>query len=122
NRIAAVVSSCGFTTLPRYKGGDLTDWANPRLMPRLRTVYKDDPAKIPFDFAEVLGTLAPRAVFVSAPLHDTVMDVEGVKSAVASASAVYELRRVGKALQAVYPDSGRDFTAAARAEAYKWLD
>ncbi len=25
-------------------------------------------------------------------------------------------------LQAAYPDSGREFTAAARADAYKWLD
>ena len=48
---------------------DSADWANPRLMPRIRDVYQNDPAKIPFDFVELLGTLAPRAVFVSAPLR-----------------------------------------------------
>jgi len=121
-RIAAVVSSCGFTSFARYKDGNLTDWASPRMMPRVRDVFQNDPSKIPFDFAELLGTLVPRPVFVSAPLHDKVMVVEGVKSAIAGASAVYDLRRAGKSLQASYPDSGRDFTAAARAEAYDWLD
>jgi pimeloyl-ACP methyl ester carboxylesterase len=122
HRLAAVVSSCGFTTFPRYKGGDLADWGKSHLMPRVRDVCKNDPAKIPFDFAELLGTLAPRAVFVSAPVRDNIMDVDGVKSAVTSASAVYQLRKAGSTLRAAYPDGGRDFTAAARAEVYTWLD
>jgi len=121
-RLAAVVSSCGFTTFPRYKGGNLNDWASPRLMPRISGIYKNDPAKIPFDFAELLGTLVPRSVFVIAPLRDDVMDVEGVKSACAAASAVYQLRKVGTSLRVAHPDSGRDFTAAARNEAYAWLE
>src|SRR5262249_48153496 len=91
-RLAAVVSSCGFTTFPRYKDGKLTDWAHPRLAPRVSAVYGNDPAKIPFDFAELLATLAPRPVFVSAPLRDAVMDAEGVKSAAQSAALVYQLR------------------------------
>jgi dienelactone hydrolase len=108
-RIAAVVSSCGFTTLPLQ-------------MPRVREVYHNDTAKIPFNFAELIGTLAPRPVLVIAPLRDQEMEVEGVKSAVRSATAVYELRRVGNALRVTHPDSGHDFTTAARAEAYDWLD
>src|SRR5260370_14187849 len=69
-RLAAVVSSCGFTTWAHFRGGDLADLANPRLMPRIHDVYHNDAAKIPFDFAELLGTLAPRAVLLSPPLHD----------------------------------------------------
>ncbi len=121
-RLAAVVSSCGFTTFPRYKGGKLADWADPRQVPRIRAVYANDPAKLPFDFAELLGTLAPRPVFVSAPLRDSVMEVEGVKSAVQSAALVYGLRKAGGALQVRHPDSERNFTTAARTEAYNWLD
>jgi dienelactone hydrolase len=121
-RVAAVVSSCGFTTFPRYKGGNLADWADPRRMPRIRDVHGNDPAKIPFDFAELLATLAPRAVLVSAPLKDDVMEVTGVKSAIASASAVYEFRKAGGSLQVTYPDGGRDFSAAAREEAFAWLE
>jgi dienelactone hydrolase len=121
-RVAAVVSSCGFTTFPRYKGGNLADWGDPRRMPRIRDVHGNDPAKIPFDFAELLATLAPRAVFVSAPLKDDVMEVTGVKSAIASASAVYEFRKAGSSLQATHPEGARGFTAAAREEAYAWLE
>jgi hypothetical protein len=117
-----VVSSCGFTSFARYKGGNLSDWAKPRLMPRIRDVYKGDPGKMPFDFAELLGTLVPRAVLVIAPLGDNVMDVEGVKSACAAASTVYQLRKVGGSLRVLHPEGGRDFTVAARNEAYAWLE
>jgi dienelactone hydrolase len=121
-RLAAVVSSCGFTTFQRYKGGKLGDWGDAHMMPRIQSVYNSDPARIPFDFAELLGTLAPRAVFVSAPLQDSVMDVEGVKSAVGGAAAVYQFRKVANALRVVHPNGGRDFAEAARGEAYGWLD
>jgi dienelactone hydrolase len=121
-RVAAVVSSCGFTTFPRYKGGDLTDWADARLLPRLRAVYHQDPARIPFDFAELLATLAPRPVFVSAPLRDRARDVEGVKQALAAASAVYKFRRVEGSLRAVHPDTDTDFPKEVRTGAYAWLD
>ena len=50
------------------------------------------------------------------------MNVDGVKSAVASATAVYELRRVAGLLRVTHPDAGHEFTDAARAEAYTWLD
>ncbi|MGH8596638.1 MAG: acetylxylan esterase, partial [Gammaproteobacteria bacterium] len=122
HRIAAVVSSCGFTTFPRYKGGKLTDWAHVRMMPRIQTDYQNDPAKIPFDFPELIGTLVPRPVFVIAPLHDPIMEVEGVKSAIASASGVYQLRKVAGSLRGAHPDCGREFTDVVRAEAYTWLD
>lgn len=121
-RLAAIVSSCGFTTFPRYNGGNLADWSDPRRMPRLRDVYKNDPARIPFDFAELLATLAPRNVLVNAPLKDDVCAVDGVKSAIASASAVYNFRKAGVSLQVTHPEGGRDFTAAAREEAYAWLE
>jgi dienelactone hydrolase len=122
SRIAAVVSSCGFTTFARYKGGNLADWADPRMLPRIRGVYGNDPARIPFDFAEVIASLAPRPVFVIAPLHDKVMEVAGVKSAVKSASAVYDLRRAGSALRVAHPESGREFAESVRDEAFAWLD
>ena len=103
-------------------GGKLADWADARMMPRIRDAYQDNPAKVPFDFAEGIASLAPRAVFVSAPAQDPIMGVEGVKSAVAGAAAVYQLRKAGTALRAVHPSGGRDFTEAARGEAYAWLD
>ncbi len=39
-------------------------------MPRIRTVYGNDPNQVPFDFYEVLAAIAPRNFFVSAPVRD----------------------------------------------------
>ena len=53
---------------------------------------------VPRPVARRLGDtapLAPRPVLVIAPLHDPVRDVVGVKSAITSASAVYDLRKAG---------------------------
>jgi hypothetical protein len=122
-RISATVCSAGLTTFTRYHGGDLTDWADDRLMPRVRDVYQLDPAKIPFDFAEVLASLAPRAVCVIAPQHDPVMDAQGARQAVAAASAVYQFKRAADALKLVTPDNdGADFPADARADVTAWLE
>jgi dienelactone hydrolase len=121
-RIAAVVSSCGMTTFGHYRGGDLRDWSRPAMAPRIGTVFKSDPAQIPYDFGELLATLAPRAVFLSAPVGDKIAGVEGVKKAVEAAGAVYQLRKVGTALRAEYPETGREFSTAARAAAFAWLD
>jgi hypothetical protein len=130
-RIVATVTSCGFTSFARYKGGYLADWANERFMPRIRDQFGNDPAKVPFDFAEVFATLAPRSVYVSAPLRDDVSDVEGVKSTVAAAQTVYQFRSANAGrggggganagIKAVYPDAGRDFPEDVRNDVYVWL-
>ena len=83
-RIKAVVTSCGFTSFHKYKGGDLHGWTGPRYMPLIATKYNYSPDQMPFDFAEVLAAIAPRAVFVVAPLHDDNFDVDGVRDVVAA--------------------------------------
>lgn len=121
-RVSAVASSCGFTSFACYNGGDLTRLADPRQMPRLATAYGLDPARIPFDFAEVLASLVPRHVYVYAPLHDSVNGAEGARRAVEAAAPIYQLRRANGALKLVAPDAARDFPADARAEVYAWLE
>jgi hypothetical protein len=50
-------------------------------MPRVTSTYGDDPDRMPFDFAELIGAIAPRPVFSDSPLHDANFDVEGVRQA-----------------------------------------
>ncbi len=69
-RVAAVVSSCGFTSFRRYMGGDLRGWSHAGYMPRIASEFACDPARMPFDFTDVFELIAPRAVFVNAPLGD----------------------------------------------------
>src|SRR5207249_11546129 len=69
-RIKVIVSSCGFDSYLDYKEGNISGWTSERYMPRLAD-YQGRLREIPFDFHELIGALAPRAVFISAPLGDT---------------------------------------------------
>jgi dienelactone hydrolase len=121
-RIRAVVTSCGFTAFHHYYGGKLAGWTSDRYMPRIREDYGNDPDRVPFDFYEVIAAIAPRAVFVNAPLEDSNFDVTGVRKVIAASSEVYELLEADGKLRAVYPDSQHDFPDAIRKAAYDWLD
>lgn len=123
-RVRAVVSSCGFNVFAKHNGGDVRAWSSRYYMPRIQTVYGDDPAKIPFDFTEVLAALGPRPVFVNAPLHDAPdFEVSGVRDCFAAAAPVYrEVFHAEDRLVVRYPDAGHSFPAAERQAAYAFLD
>jgi dienelactone hydrolase len=121
-RIKALATSCGFTYFPKYFEGDLTGWTHKGYMPRIASVYGKDPAKMPFDFPEILGALAPRAVFINAPEGDGNFDFRGVQDCVAAAQPVYDLLGAPESLQVAYPDSQHDFPPAQRSAAYAMFD
>jgi acetyl esterase/lipase len=121
-RIRAVVSNCGFTSFPKYYGGDLKGWSSDRYMPLLRTKFGLRPERVPFDFPEVVAALAPRAFLACAPLRDDNFDVSGVKDCIAAARPVFELLAEGDCLEAHYPDCGHVFPPDVRRTAYEWLD
>jgi len=121
-RVKAVVTSCGFTSFYKYYGGDLTGWSHKGYMPRIASVYKTDPVKMPFDFPEVLAALAPRPLFINAPLHDSNFDVSGVYDCVNAALPVYKLFNAGDKIILKNPDAPHDFPPAEREEAYQFFD
>jgi hypothetical protein len=121
-RVRCVVSSCGFCSFPTYYKGDLAGWSHDGYMPRIRTEYGLKPERVPFDFPEVVGALAPRPFLACAPVKDHNFDMQGVKDCLAAAGPVYELLGAKDKLSGVYPDSGHDFPDDARKAAYAWLD
>ncbi|MBI1763383.1 MAG: alpha/beta fold hydrolase [Acidobacteria bacterium] len=122
-RLKAIVTSCGFTSFGKYYGGDLTGWSGVRYMPRIAEQFGKDSALMPFDFPDVLAALAPRPLFINAPLRDANFEVNGVRDCVAAAQPVYEkVFRVGGRLQAVYPDAAHSFPDEQRAQAYAFLE
>jgi len=122
-RIKAVVTSCGFNSFRKYYNGDLTGWTSPRYMPRVATVYAKDPGKVPFDFTEILGAIAPRPVFINAPTGDSNFEVSGVKDCVSAALPVYtRIFNEPDRLVAVHPDAKHDFPPEIRQQAYAFLD
>jgi dienelactone hydrolase len=122
SRVRAVVSSAGFNSFPKYYGGNLKGWASNRYMPRIASDYGNRPDRMPFDFPELLGALAPRPVFVNAPLSDSNFEVSGVKDCVEAARPIYRLFRAEDRLVARYPEGGHGFAQEARTSAYEFLD
>ncbi len=126
-RLTAIASSCGFDLFVDYYGGrpDVWQrekgWCQVRYMPRLLE-YAGRLADIPFDFAELLGALAPRACFVSAPTGDTNFQWRSVARAVDAASAVYTLHDAPERLVVRHPEADHDFPEPMRLEAYAMFE
>lgn len=121
-RVKAFVISCGFTSMHKYYNGDLTGWSHKGYMPLIAEKYNKNPDLLPFDMPEILASLAPRPVFVNAPIKDDNFNVEGVKECVESAKKIYRLFNSEDNLQVVYPDCGHDFPPEIRELAYKFLE
>jgi len=126
-RVKVMVSSCGFNTMAayaasKYGGGDLKNYAQPRYLPRIASVYKNDPKLVPFEWTEVLASLAPRPVFVNAPLNDTNFEVSGVRDCIKAALPVYELLGGKDRLVVVHPEAGHSFPSEIRQAAYAFID
>lgn len=122
-RIRVLVSSCGFTSFRKYYGGNLAGWSQQRYMPLIAEKYGNNPARMPFDFSDVLAVLAPRPVFINAPLHDANFDVSGVRDCVTAARQIYvRIFHAGNRLMVVHPDAAHSFPPAARRAAYAFID
>jgi len=126
-RIKVIVSSCGFDSFPDYYGGDPEvwkperGWCQTRYMPKL-VQYAGRLNEIPFDFHELIGALAPRQVFVNAPLGDTNFNWRSVDAVAKAASQVYSLYVVPQNLRVEHPDCGHLFPREVREMAYLLLD
>lgn len=123
SRITAIVSSCGLDLYTDYYGGDPKvwqpekGWCQLRYMPRLLD-YAGRLDAIPFDFAEMIGALAPRRCLISAPLRDSNFKWASVEKIVAAARPIYALYGKPDALTVAHPDSEHDFPHAMREQAY----
>jgi acetyl esterase/lipase len=113
-RVRAAITSCGFTSFAKYMRGDLTGWSHRGYMPRIAEKFEKSPSKMPFDFSDVLAAIAPRPVFVNAPLRDSNFDASGVDDAVRASSH--------SRIRVVHPDAEHDFPSEIRQQAYAWLD
>ncbi len=117
-RIQAVVTSCGFTSLSRYYGGNLKGWTSDRYMPRVASRYHNSPKEVPFEFTDIFLAIAPRPVFVNAPISDSNFAVIGVDECVNEVKGRFPQ---GK-LVVMHPECGHDFPPEIREKAYQFLD
>jgi hypothetical protein len=117
-RIRVVATSCAFDSFLDYKDGDIRGWTSTRYMPQL---LQYELGEIPFDFHELVGALAPRGLYVNAPLGDSNFQWESVREITESAKPVYSLYDVSESLVVRHPDSGHDFPEENRREAYAFI-
>jgi len=101
--------------------GKIKGWTSDRYMPRLLD-YQDRLEDIAFDFHEMIGALAPRHCFVSAPLGDTNFKWRSVDNIAKAASPIYQLYGVPKNLRVEHPDCGHLFPKEMREIAYQLFD
>lgn len=118
-RIAVIVSSCGFC---RFHKDDVPSWTGPRYMPRIASQFGDSADRLPFDFPEIIGTLAPRPFLTCSAKGDSDFDVNGVRETMEMARHPYHVLGMDDRLQEYYPEGGHGFPADARDVAYKFLD
>ena len=121
-RLKVIVSSCGWCPFHDYYGGDIKGWTSDRYMPRLRDVYGLNPDKVPFDFYELIATLAPRTFVSVSPIRDANFDVNGVRKAMPVAGSIYSLFNAREELLLLTPDCEHDFPTDMRLQAYNVMD
>jgi hypothetical protein len=127
DRIKVIVSSCGFDSFTDYYSGDAgvwkpeRGWCQTRYMPKLLE-YAGRLSDVPFDFHELIGALAPRHVFVNAPLGDTNFKWRSVDAIAEAARPVFDLYRARKSLHVEHPDCGHLFPPEMRQTAYRLMD
>jgi hypothetical protein len=127
DRLKVIVSSCGLDSYLDYYGGDEKNWfpgkgwCQLRYLPKLAD-YRGRLAEIPYDFHELIGALAPRHVFIAAPLKDSNFRHDSVDRIVTAAKPVFELLGATGNLEVAHPDCEHDFPDEMRQKAYQLID
>ncbi len=120
-RIKVVVTSCGFDSLLDYYGGNIKGYVQERYMLRMQD-YLGRPQDVPWDYYELIAALAPRHVFVNAPLHDANFRHDSVDRIAAAAEPVFKLHDAAGRLIVRHPDCDHDFPDEVRFEAYALIE
>lgn len=127
SRISVIVTSCGFDSFRDYFDGREgvwqpgRGWCQDRYMPRLAQ-YRGRLAEIPFDFSQVLAAIAPRPVFVNAPLDDSNFRWRSVDRVVAEARELAAKAGTPARISVEHPDVPHRFPPELRQQAYRLLD
>ena len=126
-RITALAVSCSFDSYRDYKNAAAANWyfgkgwCQIRYMPKMSD-YRERLDQIPFDFPELLAALAPRPIYINAPLHDGNFRWRSVERCSASARKVYELFNAKGAIVVDHPNADHNFPLEQRNRAYELLE
>jgi dienelactone hydrolase len=125
NRIAGVISACGFSPMrldiPGKTAEGIYCYSHLHgLIPRLGFFIGNE-NRIPYDFHEILALIAPRPLLVIAPSWDQYASQEDVKKCVSIATAVYDLYDAKKMIQIHCPDDYGRLTVPVKDKMMDWV-
>ncbi len=119
-RIQIIVSSCGFDSLLDYYGGNIKGYVQERYMLSMEN-FLGHPQDVPWDYYELIACLAPRHVFVNAPLRDANFRWQSVDRIAGAALPLFKLHQAESHLQIAHPDSDHDFPDTERFASYELI-
>lgn len=117
-RLKAIVSSCGFSSLAE---DDIPSWTGPRYMPRIASEFNNEASLVPFDFHELIASMAPRPFLACVAERDNDFAASGVHHVMNTAADVYRLYNAETALQTIMADTPHSFPESSRHAAYEFL-
>ena len=126
DRIAGIVSVAGYTpmrtnTLNRGTEGIKTFSHLHGLLPRLG-FFVGNESRIPYDFHEILGCIAPRPVLIIAPEFDKDAHSGDIKKSVEMVNGIYDLYDKPENIHLHMPYDINRFSPEMREKMYDWLD
>jgi len=124
DRIAGVISVCGFTPMrldhPGKTAEGIYRYSHLHgLLPRLG-FFAGNEDRIPYDFHEILAAIAPRPLLVVAPTWDQYNAFDDVKQCTAEVMKVYNLYGTGDNIQLQAPEDYNRFSPAMKDQVVEW--
>jgi cephalosporin-C deacetylase-like acetyl esterase len=123
DRIAGVASLCGLTPLRIRNAETVTLYGYSHidgLMPRLG-FFTGNENRLPFDYDEVLSSVAPRPVFIESPKLDQYVDIIDVEQYVNQVSRVYDLYAAKTNLEFHSPETFCFFSSEMQDRLINWI-
>jgi len=125
NRVRGMASVCGFTPMrldtPDKGTEGIRAYSHLHgLLPRLG-FFVGEEARIPYDFHELLGSIAPRPLFVLSPSWDRDATLEDVVHCVDQVRKVYGLYGAESHLSQWIPDDYNRFSRAMQRKVVEWV-
>ncbi|MEO6133610.1 MAG: alpha/beta fold hydrolase, partial [Ginsengibacter sp.] len=124
-RISAIVSVCGFTPMrldtPNKGTEGIKGYSHLKgMLPRLGFFvgYED---RIPFDFHEIMASIAPRPFLVIAPTMDKNASLIDVQKSVMESKKIYQLNGKPENIQIYSPNDYNRFSKEMQDETVRWI-
>ena len=124
-RIAGVISVCGFTPMrlntPGQTAEGIYEYSHLHgLLPRLGFFIKNE-THIPYDFHEILATIAPRPLLIIAPTWDQYASFSDIQNCLGEVKKVYDLYKQNNKVELLSPEDYNRFSEEMKDQMISWV-